>query len=51
MSNEQIQKFFDLYFIALEQCDGNKDRARALVEAYLAGESGMLPVREPDAGR
>lgn len=46
MSGEAIQQFFDLYFVALEQCDGDKDRARALVEAYLAAESGLLPVNK-----
>ena len=33
----------ELYRIAMKQTDGNKEQARLLVEAYLAGQSKLLP--------
>jgi hypothetical protein len=42
LSPEEIA---DLYDIALGYSDGNRDRARQLLEAYLAGRERLLPLK------
>ena len=40
-----------VYLVALDQWDGDKVRARACLEAYLAGLSGMTPTHTPGPWR
>jgi len=41
----------ELYRIALTWGDGNADRARALLEAYLSGQDKLLPYNAARRGQ
>ncbi len=40
-----LPEIAEIYQAALSKCEGDKERARACLEAYLAGYDHMLPVR------